>query len=281
MKSIKVFALVLTMFILSGCGKEVEVHNTETSVASETKVEETKQETEQETEVNLASESNVTAQTQEETETSIVVESKTESKEEVIDPNFNGAGYKGTLQETAQSYITYEDIEPTVMYVISGNKDESYAIYNDPNVTEGALMMGGLVEPNQELTVDGKATYNEVDYYRLAYTEGSMTTIQYIIPAEYLSTEKPVEQQPTTETQQPSVETQKPVETQPETTTPEQSTTTTPEVPTYDPNCGISEADWNKLYGGGTSGGGINWQPDNSYEFSAEELEKLGNLIVH
>ena len=194
---------------------------------------------------------------------------------EIIDPNYNGSHYEGTLEETIQSYITYEDMEPTVMYVISGNKDESYAIYNDPNVTEGALMMGGLVEPNQELTVDGKATYNEVDYYRLAYTEGSMTTIQYIIPAEYLSTEKPVEQQPTTETQQPSVETQ------PETTTPEQSTTTTPEVPTYDPNCGISEADWNKLYGGGTSGGGINWQPDNSYEFSAEELEKLGNLIVH
>lgn len=217
---------------------------------------------------------------------------------EIIDPNYNGSHYEGTLEETIQSYITYEDMEPTVMYVISGNKDESYAIYNDPNVTEGALMMGGLVEPNQELTVDGKATYNEVDYYRLAYTEGSMTTIQYIIPAEYLSTEKPVEQQPTTETQQPSVETQKPVETQPETTTPEQSTTTTPEVPTYDPNCGISEADWNKLYGGGTSGGGINWQPDynegetvkrnenGGFTFEGtgltdEELERAHNQVVH
>ena len=272
MKNIKLFTTILltaSTLALTACGNTAPTVSAEETIKNQ--VVENTTTTESETAV-------IESVMPETTETAI--ESEMASEEEIIDPNYNGDHYQGTLQETTQSYITYEDITPTQMYVIPSTKGEAYAIYNDPNATEGALMMGGLVEPNQELTVDGKATYNEVDYYRLAYTEGSMTTIQYIIPAEYLSTEKPVEQQPTTETQQPSVETQKPVETQPETTTPEQSTTTTPEVPTYDPNCGISEADWNKLYGGGTSGGGINWQPDHSEDYSATVNEKGGLTIT-
>ena len=266
MKSIKVFALVLTMFILSGCGKEAEVHNPETSVASETKteqVEETKQETEQETEVNVASESNVTAQTQEETETSIVVESETASEEEVIDPNFNGAGYKGTLQETVQSYITYEDIEPTTMYAISAT-----STYHDLNVTEGELVVSGLTEANQEIIVDGKGTYDNTDYYRIEFQEAMMLNHHIIIPVECLSAEK----------QEEPVENQQSVEQQP--TTQEQPTETLPpaepEVPEWNPDTGVSKEDWDKFFGGGATNGGHTWTPDYG---SGVTFDENGNIL--
>ena len=148
------------------------------------------------------------------------------------------------------------------MYVISGNKDESYAIYNDPNATDGSLMMGGMLSANDEITVDGKATYNNTEYYRIAHEEGSMLTIQLIIPAEYVTAEKVVK------------ETQKPVEQQPAVEEPE----TTPEAPAYDPNSGISESDWNKLFGGGSSSSdGMTWDPHaGNSEFNSSVNEKGG-----
>ena len=208
----------------------------------------------------------------------------------IINPNYNGSHYEGTLEETIQSYITYEDIEPTTMYVISGNKDESYAIYNDPNVTEGVLMMGGLLSANEEVTIDGKATMNGVEYYRLAHNDGAMVNFQYIIPAEYVTTEK---QEPPIE--QPTA-TQKPVEPQQST---EQQPSTTPEAPAYDPSSGVSEEDWNKVFGIGGGGGNINWQPDhnngnatiekndkggftiNGSGLEQEIIDKSGNQVVH
>ena len=190
---------------------------------------------------------------------------------EIIDPNYNGSHYEGTLEETIQSYITYEDMEPTVMYVISGNKDESYAIYNDPNVTEGALMMGGMLSANEEVTVDGKAIMNEVEYYRLAHNDGAMVNFQYIIPAEYVTTEKQVEQ---------PIENQKPAE--PQQSTEQQPTedqpSTPPEAPAYDPSSGVSEEDWNKVFGIGCCGG-ISWNPGYGDEVTIEKNENGGLTI--
>lgn len=292
MKSIRLFALVLAMFILSGCGKEeLENKNIETSVVNEAKmenVEETKQETKQETEVEVTSETNVIAQTKEEiTEASVAVESETVSEEEIIDPNFNGAGYKGTLEETVQSYITYEDIEPTTMYVISNNTGEQYSTYHDINVTDGELVVSGMAEPNQEIIIDGKGIFNNIEYYRIAFQEAMMLNHQIIIPAECLSAEKqeaqkPVEQQP---------EVQKPVEQQPEVQQPTQQEQ--PSTSDYDPSLGISESDWNELFGGGPSNGGHTWTPDGPSDAvyddnnrvisgsGAEDPSKIGSLTFH
>ncbi len=118
--------------------------------------------------------------------TVVTPESGAASEERDIVIEFNGGYYEGTLQETTEDYIKYEDMEPATMYVINNTTGEQYPIYNDPNVTEGTIMMGGIVEANQELLIDGKATYKGVDYYRIAYKEGTMLTFQLIIPAEYV-----------------------------------------------------------------------------------------------
>lgn len=295
MKSIKVFALVLAMFILSGCGKEVEVHNnTETSVANETKVEET----EQATEVNVTSESNVTAQTKEETiETNVVVESETasEDKKDNKNPNYNGTHAEETLQETEQTYIQYTDIDPTTMYVINTNNMD-VSTYRDPNITGGVLMQGGVVESNQEIIIDGKGTFNNVDYYRIAYKEGSMISFQLIIPAEFITTEQqstPVEtipDAPKSETPQTQPEAQQPTENQ----KPVENEPTTPSTE-FD---GMSEQELQDLLQngpGGATAGGHTWQPEGSnpndhinekggFTLSGDGIEdpsKIGSLTFH
>lgn len=197
----------------------------------------------------------------------------------IIDPNFNGAGHTGTLKETVQSYITYEDIDPVTMYATKATPT-----YHDLNVSEGELVESGLVEPNQEIIVDGKGTYNNIEYYRIEFQEAMMLSHHIIIPAEYLSAEKQEIQKP--EVQKP-VETQKPVEQQPEVQQPQQPTQQ-PQQPQqstdnstvtigsdtfeWDESLGVSKEDWDAFFGSGhNTTGQRTWQPDGNDNMTIDE----------
>jgi len=208
----------------------------------------------------------------------------------IIDPTFNGAGHTETLEETKQTYITYESIEPTTMYVISNTTGERYSTYHDPNVSEGELVVSGLVDANQELLIDGKATLNGVDYYRLAFQPEMMLKHQIIIPADLVTSEpqqQEVQQQP--EVQQPEVQ-------QPQQpTTPEQPSTSdlptgNTSAPEWTPDTGVSKEDWDSVFGGGNTTGQHTWQPDYGDGFSMDEngnitggdfIEGGGNLTFN
>lgn len=267
MKNIKLFTTILltaSTLALTACGNTAPTVSAEETIKNQ--VVENTTTTESETAV-------IESVMPETTETAI--ESEMASEEEIIDPNYNGSHAEETLQETEQTYIQYTDLEPTTMYVINTNNMD-VSTYIDPNITDGALMPQRPLSPNEEVTIDGKATYNNTDYYRIAYKEGSMLDYQLIIPAEYLTTEKQTEQAP--------VETEKPVEQQPqqpEVQQPEQQQPVAePSTPGYDPSCGISEEDWNKLFGGGNSNSNHNWSPDHADGFEAERNENGGFSIT-
>lgn len=288
MKNIKLFTTILltaSTLALTACGNTAPTVSAEETIKNQ--VVENTTTTESETAV-------IESVMPETTETAI--ESEMASEEEIIDPNYNGTHAEETLQETEQTYITYTDLDTTTMYVISNTTGEAYPTYIDPNITDGALMPQRPLSPNEEVTIDGKATYNNTDYYRIAYKEGSMIDYQLIIPSEYITTEKQTEQAPV-ETEKP-VETQKPVEQQPqqpEVQQPEvQQPVAEPSTPGYDPSCGISEEDWNKLFGGGNSNTNHNWQPNRSEGFTVDEngnitlgedstvdRDKIGSLTFH
>ena len=223
------------------------------------------------------------------TETDVVAESEVISSEseKTTDPNFNGAGHTETLEETVQSYITYEDIDPVTMYVISNTNGERYSTYHDPNVSEGELYESGLVDANQELLIDGKATYNGVDYYRLAFQPEMMLKHQIIIPADLVVAEL---QEAPADTEKP-VDTQKPVEQQPEVQQPtDPLPPAEPEVPEWTPDTGVSKEDWDSFFGGGNTTGQHTWQPDYGDGFSMDEngnitggdfIEGGGNLTFN
>lgn len=128
-------------------------------------------------------------------------DSNSETTEKEGDIIFNGKGYEGTLKEVEQKYITYTDIEPTKMYVISNVREEQCYTYHDINVAEGYLMVSGMVEANQEIIIDGKGTYDGVEYYRIEFQPAMMLNHQIIILAEIVVAEKQeepvaIEQQP-------------------------------------------------------------------------------------
>ena len=212
----------------------------------------------------------------------------------IIDPNFNGAGHTETLEETKQTYITYESIEPTTMYVISNTNGERYSTYHDPNVSEGELYESGLVDANQELLIDGKATYNGVDYYRLAFQPEMMLKHQIIIPADLVTSEPQQQevQQQQPEVQQP-IEQQQPTQQQPEVQQPtDPLPPAEPEVPEWTPDTGVSKEDWDSFFGGGNTTGQHTWQPDNPDDYyedengniwgsGAEDPSKIGSLTFH
>ncbi len=182
---------VVLVGLLSGCGNTVDLDKAE-NVNQEIIESITVAESEfAMPETELITEATFAEGNEEETVGTVVTpESGVSSEERDIVIEFNGGYFEGTLQETTEDYIEYEDMEPTTMYVINNTTGEQYPIYNDPNVTEGAIMMGGIVEANQELLIDGKATYKGVDYYRIAYKEGTMLTFQLIVPAEYIVQEQ-------------------------------------------------------------------------------------------
>lgn len=204
-------------------------------------------------------------------------ESEATSGESDKDPNFNGAGHEGTLEQTTQSYITYESIDPVTMYVISNTTGERYSTYHDPNVSEGELVVSGLVDANQELQIDGKATYNGVDYYRLSFQEEMMLNHQIIIPADLVTDKlQEVEVQQPVETEKP-VEQQPEVQQQPEQTPPPSSENNTPE---WTPDTGVSKEDWDAFFGGGNTTGQREWQPDYGGNVTVGQNENGGFTIT-
>ena len=259
MKNIKLFTTILltaSTLALTACG------NTPPTVSAEETIKNQVVENTTTTESETAVIESVMPET---TETAI--ESEMASEEEIIDPTFNGAGHTETLEETVQSYITYEDIDPVTMYVINNTNGERYSTYHDPNVSEGELYESGLVDANQELLIDGKATYNGVDYYRLAFQPEMMLKHQIIIPADLVVAElqetpvvqpevqQPVEQQ----TPPPAVEPQQP-------STPEQPQQSAEDIVGKDVYAGLTpeeQAGLEQFLGGGTGGAQI-WQGSNN-----------------
>ena len=254
--------------LFTACGNTVNVKNVESTVNNKVIESTTVAESEiATTESEATAETNIVVENKEANEeTNVAVESEVVSGEGDTYPNYNGDHAEETLKETEQTYNQYTDIDPTTMYVINTNNMD-LSVYRDPNITGGVLMEGGVVESNQEIIIDGKTTYNNTDYYRIAYKEGSMIDYQMIIPSEFVVAEKQeVQQQPTT-TPAPEVQ---------QSTQSEQQ----PSNSGYDPSLGISEEDWNSLFGGGASNGGHTWEPDNSDNYSAHINEKGGFTII-
>jgi len=289
MKNIKLFTTILltaSTLALTACGNAAPTVSAEETIKNQ--VVENTTTTESETAV-------IESVMPETTETAI--ESEMASEEEIIDPNYNGSHAEGELKEIEQTYIQYTDIDPTTMYVINTNNMD-ISTYRDPNITGGVLMQGGVVESNQEIIIDGKGTFNNVDYYRIAYKEGSMISFQLIIPAEFITAEKqetPVEtipDAPKSETPQTQPEAQQPTENQ----KPVENEPTTPSTE-FD---GMSEQELQDLLQngpGGATAGGHTWTPDHSdpnYNASinenggititgsgAEDPSKIGSLTFH
>ena len=251
--------------LFAACGSTTNVEGVESTVNNEVvesttvvESEPTTTESEANTETDVVEESKEAI-----TETNVAVESEVALGEGDKDPNFNGAGHEGTLEQTVQSYITYEDIEPTTMYVTKAT-----STYHDPNISEGELVVSGLTEPNQEILIDGKATLNGVDYYRIVFQPEMMLNHQIIIPAEFVS-DKPqeveVQQQP--EVQQPEV--QQPTQTPPP--------ASEPEIPEWDSSLGVSKEEWDAFFGGSTNTTGQHtWDPGNGSDFKSSVNENGG-----
>lgn len=163
----------------------------------------------------------------------------------------------GESEVNTETYIQYESFEPTIMYVINNTTGERYSTYHDPNVTEGELVASGLVDANQELMIDGKATLNGIDYYRIVFQEAMMLNHQIIIPAELITAKKQdtsVIQQSEAQQSVDIQQQQQPTETLPPTV---EST-----IPEWNENLGVSKEDWDSFFGGGNTSGQRNWEPD-------------------
>ena len=88
-------------------------------------------------------------------------------------------------KEYEEAYIIYDDIEPVKMYAITYSD-----IYPDLNASEGVLRMDGCVDVGDEVTIDGKGTFNGVEYFRIKRPDDCFNPYSSIIPAEYLMAEK-------------------------------------------------------------------------------------------
>ena len=99
-------------------------------------------------------------------------------------PGVNAATVVAVPKDYEQKYIKYEDMEPITMYGIS-----SIEIYADFNATEGAFRIEGYLYEGDEFNIDGKGTYEGVEYYRVVRSENSFNPYHLVIPAEYLTTE--------------------------------------------------------------------------------------------
>jgi len=197
--------------LLTGCGNMVDlevdapVGGNEVVESKESIIEETEEtkETEVTTESETTSETEVVELTSESeltTETNVVEESKEEPTADATTESYDfkivnddtpgvNAGYiVSDAKEYEQTYITYEDMEPVIMYV-TGYSD----MYADFNATEGAFRMEGCVDVGEELNIDGKGTYEEVEYYRVVRPENSFNPYNLIVPAEALSFDKPAD----------------------------------------------------------------------------------------
>ena len=194
--------------LLSGCGNMVDLEVAEK--ADSEVVESTMLETSETTvaEVEATTENNVVEKGEEvpetkesadvveekaASETTITAESEA-SSEATTDRNltivFNGGSYSAEEKEYEEIYITYEDMEPTLMYAIRYTE-----VYPDLNASEGVLRMDGCMFEGDEITIDGKGTFDGVEYYRIKRPENCFNPYHSIVPADALSLEKPVKQQ--------------------------------------------------------------------------------------
>ena len=136
-------------------------------------------------------ETSVTEQVEDkEATTEIILETESES---TTDRNFkieiNCGSYTAEAKEYAEIYIAYEDLEPVTMYAITYSE-----IYPDLNASDGVLRMDGCVDAGDEVLIDGKGIFNEVEYYRIKRPENCFNPYSSIIPADALSPEKPEQQ---------------------------------------------------------------------------------------
>lgn len=169
---------LVLIVLLSGCGNIVDLDapgkvNSEVveSIIIEAVVENIAEaESEAATETNVEAESEVTTGSN----LSIVV---------------NSASLTTEAKEYEEIYIIYEDIEPVTMYAVTYSE-----IYPDLNASEGVLRMDGCVDVGDEVIIDGKGTFNDVEYYRIKRPDNCFNPYSSIIPADALSLEKPVQQ---------------------------------------------------------------------------------------
>ncbi|MBE5868389.1 MAG: hypothetical protein E7293_05435 [Lachnospiraceae bacterium] len=135
-------------------------------------------------------ETSVTEQVEDkEAATELIVETESET---TTDRNFkieiNSGSYTAEAKEYEEIFITYEDMEPVTMYAITYSE-----IYPDLNASEGVLRVDGCVEAGDEVLIDGKGIFDDVEYYRIKRPENCFNPYSSIIPADALSFEKPVQ----------------------------------------------------------------------------------------
>ena len=210
--------------LLCGCGNmvDLDVPDKESSAVVESiiineseafETEHVEETNSNETEVMIEEENNATAEaiveaenkaaaevvveTENEEETEIIAETEDEATTESIEyiiitddtPGVNGATVAAVAKEYEQKYIKYEDMAPTTMYAIRYSE-----MYPDLNASEGVLRMDGCVFVGDEVIIDGKGTYDGVEYYRIKRPEICFNPYSSILPADALSLEKPIPQ---------------------------------------------------------------------------------------
>ena len=130
------------------------------------------------TETNIEADSEATTETIAETDS----EATTDSNLTIV---FNGDSYSAEEKEYEEIYITYEDMEPTLMYATRYTE-----VYPDLNASEGVLRMDGCLFEGDEITIDGKGTFDGVEYYRIKRPDDCFNPYHSIVPADALSLEK-------------------------------------------------------------------------------------------
>ena len=203
--------------LLCGCGNmaDLDVPEKESSAVVESTIineseafetEHVEETNSNETEVMIEEENNATAEAIVEAENKAAAEvveteneeeteneATTESIEYIIitddTPGVNGATVAAVAKEYEQKYIKYEDMDPTTMYAIRYSE-----MYPDLNASEGVLRMDGCVFVGDEVIIDGKGTYDGVEYYRIKRPENCFNPYSSILPADALSLEKPIPQ---------------------------------------------------------------------------------------
>ena len=130
------------------------------------------------TETNIEADSEATTETIAETDS----EATTDSNLTIV---FNGDSYSAEEKEYEEIYITYEDMEPTKMYATRYTE-----VYPDLNASEGVLRMDGCLFEGDEITINGKGTFDGVEYYRIKRPDNCFNPYHSIVLANALSLEK-------------------------------------------------------------------------------------------
>ena len=90
----------------------------------------------------------------------LAIDNTTSTKTEESSVETNIGGYNENLPDYEQTYMTFEDIEPTVMVAV---KDS--VVWGNPNATEGKLMVDGSVMQGDEHTITAKGEFEGKKYW--------------------------------------------------------------------------------------------------------------------